>query len=186
MRQSSAEDLYETVVRRGFRGSHADIDRCSRLYVEDYPLQSSMYEFGKERSGHGLVTNPFLHIVPVTDNPPPQMYDSSVPATWVYPIWKYLYDVRDKSDTSSAGGHYDVARDSHRRYSNFKTVTYMAGEMDYYMQDVNRAVDNCQHWRDKYYCTSPYRKYGGHPDLRHFGGFRSNSFTTMTSINPWK
>uniref|UniRef100_A0A5S6QJ01 Uncharacterized protein n=1 Tax=Trichuris muris TaxID=70415 RepID=A0A5S6QJ01_TRIMR len=126
-------------------------------YDIDWNVRPSYSYLTRPRSSTYLALNPFYPITHAIPDYPCRRYDLYAPALWSYPIWKYLYDPGERSY------YYRRYYDNYRRLpyypSQFYYASYLAGEMDYYSLDLNRAIDNYRFWRKSYQTAYPSYRY---------------------------
>ncbi|KFD62081.1 hypothetical protein M514_10645, partial [Trichuris suis] len=169
----NSQDDYGRMIHRSFSSAQDLISHYNSTTAPYYDFNLELHRYlTRPRNSSYFALNPFYPITHAIEDYPTRRYDVYTPGLWTYPLWKYLYDPGHKS-------YYYRRRDEASRSvpyypSRLLRASYLAGEMNYYSLDLNRALDNYRFWRRSYQTVYPnYRYYYGDHGLRHFGGYRS-------------
>ncbi len=175
---------YEEIISRSFTPTRELIRARSVSYSRSYEPD---LEFPKTRLSYtprsSYAASLFYNPTFALEEQPLRKYDVFSLRTWSYPIWKHLHEptrrlrpLRDHYATAytpplMATDYRPAYMPSRRGYSGF---SYLADENSF---DLVAAGSRSRQSYQRYYHSpiSPtpwYRRYYGHSDLRHFGGYR--------------
>lgn len=158
MRATGPTSVFEDIVGKAYQPARSLARSSSSLCVGNY-------EFGSKylpvRTESFYSTNPFMAnaITPSVIGPPihkySHMYQTPI-TTWTYPIWKYLHTSTPISKPTSSDlkllpsryRSYDPYAKTYNQYMTRRSYkTYLAGEINYYKEATDRALNNYRSWR---------------------------------------